>query len=324
MARASLRHCLPNVRSPGSAVSRRAAFTLVELLVVIGIIAVLIAVLLPALISARRQADKAKCLSNLQQIGLALYQFAIENKGSYPTHSNDENMMGKAGLNNITDRNGALVGGGTGILYDSTAQTGWYDDDGRVGFNPPFGPGKRIRPLNKYLKNKEVAHCPADSGDNRNDAISYYVPSCWDAFGTSYFIQWQQSYYRVQYVTAVGAGTAPITKSVDADPPFPHYPLKLGKFKNSSHKLILGDWNWSPNRWVEDPTTLWHHKPSDQRVGGGTNKNINTTKLRQMNILFADGHAEDFAFPKWWEDMMKNSVTAGGNSGAPDPNAEVW
>jgi prepilin-type N-terminal cleavage/methylation domain-containing protein/prepilin-type processing-associated H-X9-DG protein len=70
------------MRSVSSRRSR--AFTLVELLVVIGIIAVLIAILLPALSSARESAKGVACLSNLRQLATAAHAYAVQYQGLFP------------------------------------------------------------------------------------------------------------------------------------------------------------------------------------------------------------------------------------------------
>ena len=69
---------------------RRSGFTLVELLVVIGIIALLVGILMPALTKARKSAQAVQCMSNVRQLGVGFMMYVDKYKGYLPWTGNSD------------------------------------------------------------------------------------------------------------------------------------------------------------------------------------------------------------------------------------------
>ena len=103
--------------------SPRRAFTLIELLCVIGIIAILAALLLPALQDARQKSQRIGCQGNLRQLALSLQMYCADNEGKLPENrpgGDLPNIWVRGDLKNPQDAtNSALIKAGKLFAYAS-------------------------------------------------------------------------------------------------------------------------------------------------------------------------------------------------------------
>jgi len=233
----------------------KSGFTLVELLVVIGIIALLIGMLLPALNVARRQAQSIRCLSNMRQLGTAFAIYVIDNNGWMPSSDTCGPIMPNQFYN----------AGGTPLWPAGVSATqtwvGWVDGG-------PTESALENGTLWKYLRNAGVYKCPTDFNEYRNRSYSLNYLICTGAYDTGYQGNANVNQWKVYKVNQVRNSSNAIAFVEEADPRLrtnPEAEWNEGAWEQNPSGARL------PSNWV-DTVVSWHRNGA--------------------NFTFVDGHAE--------------------------------
>ncbi len=284
---------------------RRPAFTLVELLVVIGIIALLVGILLPALIRARAQGYSIKCKAQLQQISTGLVLYSVNNKGYIVPSYNMPFAPGET-VNNNTGSPNQIMDGWASILD----RDGYVKGNAEKNTNTVF-----YCPETVDIEGMKDGQTGTDLGKPRGwtDWPMYFasvggdsspkIPTQFPAMGFNKIIR--VSYYINAY-NPIGSAPADIlaadlfyTGSVGVGPDLTaakNY-IRLHKTTNikyPSRMIVVSDGLYmgrqSVPRWGDTNSRIGyrHLGPSIYH----STDNTKTTKTSVANIGFADGHVE--------------------------------
>ena len=244
----------------------RGAFTLVELLVVIGIIALLISILLPSLAKAREQAQSVKCKSNMRQLHMACTMFANEHKGRLPRGARIEEAVGRLG--SATNQ------------YEQTTAWLFQGNGQNPGDFKPMADFERGA-LWRYLggeggagdSKRQMIMCPSDDGSDpvRTGAGLRSMPRNF-------------SYSFHHHISKKGV-------RIGSSPGIP-WGLNLSRVIRPAERIMIME-EMAPNdTYCTDPYSGNNDAPSG-RHGNRRKSNDNTVEISGSgNHVFFDGHVE--------------------------------
>lgn len=241
-------------------------FTLVELLIVIGIIAVLIGLLMPTVLKAREQANSALCSSNLRQIGAGFTMYVADNDGKFPYH---------ADWNPVTNKEDWLH---------------WQPGSGRdtADITKTSAIAKGMGKINP-----KVFHCPSDDVNNRTRFDTQRMGPVRYEFSYS-----MNGFFASNWRYADTGRPPPLFAQI-VNPAQKFIAIE-------EDELSIDDGHYWPDGWgqnLENFLGTRHTRPRrrDYQAWRGVAAPQRKDRDERGNALFADGHVESVTRAFTWE-----------------------
>ena len=278
---------------------RRLGFTLVELLVVIGIIAILVAILLPALNKARRAARTAACLSNIRQLELGAQMYWHDSKGFSPYYNGGGTPASTPGPNMFQIE-----------WFQQFLKPTQYD---MVRKCPE---AQEPNPLYMPPANGAVVPTGNAAGSNMpgsafhawgpyGQAMRYFDPATWPPEAGHMIGSYTDNGYALKISSSGNPATLIASGQAGSADQLLRYPIK-----SASETPVLSDGVW-PTAWIKSADNnvtggnriLSLYFSAANTPGGALAISNNWRRIMvarhafAINVAFADGHAETVQLP---------------------------